>query len=58
MKKEKLIEMYEQLEVSLYRAEKGKKDIDVLVCLRCLFSIIDFMLKGGFYVAECSDKGK
>ena len=45
MKHEDLVEWVDQLENSLLRAEKGRKDIDIIVCLRLLYTIMKERLK-------------
>lgn len=45
MERKDLSELLDQLETSLYRAENGRKDIDLLVALRVLYKLIKDMLK-------------
>ena len=45
MTKSKLIEIHEQLLKSMERAETQKKDLDILICLRILFMLIEERIK-------------
>lgn len=45
MKHADLVEWVDQLETSLSRAEMYKKDIDLIVCLRLLYTIMKERLK-------------
>ena len=40
MTHEKKVEFLDQLEDSLIRAERGKKDLDLLIALRVLYSMM------------------
>lgn len=47
MTQQSLIKLHDDVEKALYRAETSRKDIDTIVCLRAVLSILKDMLKKG-----------
>ena len=47
MTQQSLIKLHDEVEKALLRAEENRKDIDIIVCLRVVLSILKDMLKKG-----------
>ena len=47
MKKSDAVKALDQLQDCLYRAEHGKKDLDLLVALRVLYKVMEDLVRHG-----------